>query len=124
MHVKLKIDIVIIIRKWKFACVCSWVVFLLYEMLMSIQSYTATNPLCAVTPNELGSSSFYTFACAAAVSGFFFTFLMLSLRISQMLPGKERVPSLLALDVVLKGLLSTLIYVTFHWNGVCIDVLG
>jgi hypothetical protein len=46
------------------------------------------------------------------------------LRISQMLPGKERVPSMLALDVVLKGLLSTLIFVTFHWNGVCIDVLG
>eukprot|EP01036_Dinobryon_divergens_P061791 gene61791-biopygen28095 len=41
-----------------------------------------------------------------------------------MLPGKERVPSLLALDVVLKGLLSTLFFVTFHWNGVCIDVLG
>ena len=104
-------------------CVCSWVVFLLYEMLMSIQSYTAANPLCTFIPNELGSS-FYYFASAAAVSGFFFTFLMLSLRISQMLPGKERVPSVLALDVVLKGLLSTLFFVVFHWNGVCIDVLG
>ena len=92
-------------------------------MVMCIQYYTAANPLCAFVPTELGSS-FYYFACAAAVSGFFFTFMMLSVRISQMMPGKERVPSMLALDVVLKGLLITLTFVIFHLNGICIDVLG
>ena len=95
----------------------------MYEILISIQSYTAAKPLCAIVPNELGSP-FYNFACAAAVSGFIFTFVMLSVRISQMMPGNERVPSLMALDVVLKGLLCTLVFVVFNLNGICIDVLG
>ena len=90
---------------------------------MCIQSYTAVEPLCAILPEEIGSP-FYFFACAAALSGFFFTFAMLSVRISQMMPGKERVPSIIALDIVFKGLLSTLIFVIYNWNGICIDVLG
>lgn len=90
---------------------------------MYVQSFTAAKPLCAIIPDELGSP-FYYFACAAALSGFVFTFMMLSVRISQMIPGNERVPSIIALDVVLKGLLSTLLFVIFNWNGICVDVLG
>ena len=111
------------IRKWKLACWYSWAIFLVYEVSISIQSYTAADPLCAIIPNESGSS-FYHFACAAAVSGFFFTFMMLWVRIASMTPGKERVASLVASDVVLKGLLCSLALVLFKWNGFCIDVLG
>ena len=105
------------------ACAYSWVIFLVYEILISIQSYTAAKPLCAIVPND-SVSPFYNFSCAAAVSGFIFTFVMLSVRISQMMPGNERVPSMVALDVVLKGLLCTLVFVVFNLNGICIDVLG
>ena len=110
-------------RKWKLASLYSWVIFLVYEISISIQSYTAAKPICAIIPIEL-ASSFYYFACAAAVSGFLFTFMMLSVRISSMMPGQERVPSLMALDVVLKGLLCSLAFFLFKWNGICIDVLG
>ena len=97
-------------------------VFLLYEIIIYAQSYAAKTPLCGLKPKELGP--FHYFACAAAVSGFFFTFLMLSVRISQM-TGQERIPSIVALDIVFKGLLSTIIFVIFNdLNGICIDVNG
>jgi hypothetical protein len=89
---------------------------------MLIQSYTVTKPICTMRLKEFGS--FHYFAVSASVSGFFFTFLMLSVRILQMIPGKARVPSLVALDVVLKGLLCSLAFVIFKWNGICVDVLG
>lgn len=89
---------------------------------MSIQLYVSSTPLCAISPHGYGS--FFSFASAAALSGFFFTFLMLLFRILHARPGKDRIPSIIALNVVLMGLLSTLNFVLFNWVGVCIDTLG
>ena len=103
-------------------CVLSWSIFMLYGILISTQSYLSSKPLCANIPSGYGA--FYSFACAATLSGFLFTFLMLLVRTIQATPGKDRVPSMLALNVVSMGLLSTLSFVLFNFNGVCIDVLG
>ena len=54
------------------------------------------------------------------MSGFFFTFLMLLCRILHAGPGPHRIPSVIALNVVSMGMLSTLLsFVLFNWNGVC-----
>ena len=103
-------------------CVLSWSIFMLYGILISTQSYLSPKPLCNIIPSGYGA--FYTFASAATLSGFFFTFLMLLVRTIQAKPGKDRVPSMLALSIALMGLLSTLSFVFFNFNGVCVDELG
>lgn len=109
-------------RKSNTVCLLSWAMCFLYVILITLQSYAFPQPICNIVPNGYGS--FFPFACAAAVSGFFFTFMMLSVRIFQASPGNERVPSLIALNVISVGLLSTLTFVAFNFNGVCIDAFG
>lgn len=109
-------------RKSSTVCSLSWAIGILYVILITIQSYVFPQPICTIVPNGYGS--FFPFACAAAVSGFFFTFMMLSVRIFQASPGNERVPSFIALNVITVGLLSTLSFVAFNFNGVCIDAFG
>ena len=60
----------------------------------------------------------------AALSGFSLTTIMLVMRILQARPGNERIPSAIAFHTAMIGLLSTLCFVIFNWNGVCIDALG
>lgn len=110
------------IRKWKLVLCLSWGVCFFYVILISIQPYVFQHPICTIVPHEYGS--YYSFACAAAVSGFFFTFMMLTVRIFHANPGCERIPSIIAWNIILVGLLSTLSFVAFNWNGLCIDALG
>lgn len=81
-----------------------------------------SEPICNIVPHEYGS--FYLFACATAVSGFFLTFMMLSVRIYRACPSAELIPSIVAWNVILMGLLCFVSFVGFNLNGVCIDVLG
>ena len=110
------------IRKWKLACCLSWTTCFLYITLITTQSYVFSEPVCNSVPFEYGH--FYLFACAVAVSGFFFYFMQLSVRIYYALPGNERVPSIIALNIIFMGFLFTLYFAAFNWNGVCIDVFG
>ena len=103
-------------------CSLSWAICFLFVILITTQSYVFSDPVCTIVPNEYGS--FYSFACAIALSGFFFTFMMLSVRIFQASPGNERIPSMIAWNIILVGFLSTLSFVVFNFNGVCVDVLG
>ena len=89
---------------------------------MTVQALVSSTPLCTVAPHGYGS--FYSFASAVALSGFFFTFLMLLYIILHSAPGHHRIPSVIALNVVSMGMLSTLSFVLFNFNGVCIDALG
>ena len=109
-------------RKWKIVCVVSWVVFIVYEIIISLQYYLLENPLCGITHTDNGF--FYIFACAATVSGFFFTVIMLIVRLFEARPGIERIPSIIALNVVSIGLLFSILFGVFNWNGICVDVLG
>ena len=94
----------------------------MYGILISVQAYTLEKPICTISPINYGS--FYSVASVATLSGFFFTFMMLLVKICQASPGKERIPSLLALNVIAMGLLFTVLVVVFNWDGICIDVLG
>lgn len=115
----------ILFRNWKLACFSSWGIFLLYQILIITQSYAFPHqPLCNHNIMSNGHASFYSFASAAAVGGFFFTSIMIFMKILVARPGKERIPRILVLNVVLIGLLSNVLFVVFNWNGVCIDVLG
>ena len=109
-------------RKWKLACCLSWTTGFLYVIVISTQSYVLLEPICNIVPFEYGP--FYSFACAVAVSGFFFFFMQLSVRIYYAIPGNERVSSIVAWNIILMGFLSTLSFAAFNWNGVCIDMLG
>lgn len=90
--------------------------------MISIQFYVFSEPLCGVSPRAYGA--FYSVASVSALSGFLFTFLMLAVKIVQASPGKERIPSMLALNVIAMGLLFTVLVVVFNWDGICIDALG
>ena len=90
--------------------------------LLSTQSLMLSEPICNIVPHEYGS--FYLFASATAVSGFFLTFMMLSVRIYHAYPGSELIPSIVGWSIILMGLLSLVSFVVFNFNGVCIDVLG
>ena len=103
-------------------CIFSWTVFIVYEIIMSMQTYLLEKPLCGITPTEYGY--FFVFACAATVSGFFFTVVMLIMRIFEARPGIERIPSIIALNVVSIGFLFSVMFVAFNWNGICIDIVG
>ncbi len=109
-------------RKWKLACCSSWATCSFFVILMSTQSYFFTEPICNIVPFEYGR--FYSFACPVAVSGFFFYFMQLSVRIYYAIPGHERIPSIIVWNIILMGFLSILSFVAFNWQGVCIDVLG
>ena len=110
------------IRKWKLACCLSWTICFSYIILITTQSYVFPEPICNIVPFEYGH--FYSFACAVAVSGFFFFLVQLSVRIFYAFPGNERVPSIIALNIIFMGFLFTLSFAAYNWNGVCIDVLG
>ena len=116
------------IRKWKLACFLSWTICFLYVTLISTQSYFLPQPICSIVPNDNGDDdnygSFYSIACVSVVSGFLSMLMMLSVRILQSNPGNERIPSIIALSVIFLGFLSTLSFVAFNFNGVCIDMLG
>ena len=100
----------------------SWIIFLTYGVLISIQFYSVSEPLCGINPGAYGT--FYSVASVSTLSGFVFTFMMLVIKIVQASPGKERIPSMLALNVISMGLLFTVLVVVFNWIGICIDVLG
>ena len=93
-------------------------------MIISIQSVAFSTPLCnqSIDPKERGR--FYLFACAGALCGFFFTAIILLMKLLHARPGKEKIPSIISLNIMFIGFLSTLFFVAFDWNGVCIDVLG
>ncbi len=97
-------------------------VFIVYELVISLQLYLLEKPLCGIRATEYGF--FYTFACAATVSGFFFTVIMLIVRVFEARPGVERIPSIIALNVVSIGLLFSIMFGVFNWNGICVDDLG
>ena len=86
---------------------------------MAVQALVSATPLCAVDPDAYGSFCFFASVVALMMSGFFFTFLMLLRRILHAGPGPHRIPSVIALNVVSMGMLSTLLsFVLFNWNGV------
>ena len=91
-------------------------------ILISAQSLILSEPICNIVPHEYGS--FYLFACATAVSGFFLTFMMLSVRIYRAGPSNELVPTIVGWSIILMGLLCLVSFVAFNLNGVCVDVLG
>ena len=103
-------------------CIYSWTVFIAYELVISLQLYLLEKPLCGIRITEYGF--FYTFACAATVSGFFFTVIMLIVSVFEARPGEERIPSIIALNGVSIGLLFSVMFVAFNWNGICIDIVG
>ena len=99
-----------------------WVIFFIYGTVVSIQSNISAKPICSIIPKDYGP--FYSFATAATLSGYFFTFMTLLMKIVQARTGNVRIPSIIALNVILMGLLATALVVVFNWNGTCIDVLG
>ena len=99
----------------------SWIVFFCYEVGILVNSFSQ-HPLCPYdTPND---GFFYAFACATALIGFAITLMMLTAKIFLTRSGKERIFNIIAVNLVSIGLLSTLLGVSFHLGGVCVDSLG
>ena len=101
------------------AMVC---LFYIYSITESIYRKFSTNPICSIILHDYGS--LHSFASAGALIGFIFTFMILVVKTIQIRPGAGRIPSIIALNIILMGLLSTLLIVVFNRGRICIDVLG
>ena len=99
----------------------AWIVYFCYEIGLIVNGFSQ-HPLCPYDPANYGS--FYGFACAVALSGFFFTLIMLVAKVIQTRSEKERISNFIAINIVLIGLVSTFLAIFFNVGGICVDSLG
>ena len=109
-------------REWKQVCLVSWTIFFFFELSIILDKSYSIMPLC--THDIRITGTFYNFASAASLGGFFFTWISLFAKIIQIGPGTERIPTLLTFNVVSISFLSKLLIATSNWGGTCVDSLG
>lgn len=85
-------------------------------------NFISEESLCPYDSSDYGN--FFYFSSISALSGFFFTWMMVLVKILQTQPGNERVPNIVAFNIVSMGLVSTLMSVSLNLGGICLDSLG
>jgi len=95
---------------------------MVFQIFIGLNKFLSSKPLCPHSDADYGL--WYWITCYAVLGGFLFTWNSLFAKIITTPPGDERVPYLIALNIVSMGTLATLIALLFNWGGVCIDELG
>lgn len=109
-------------RYWRSACTISWGLFLLYEAIIGYDKFAHEDPLCPLSDENF--PVWYWYSNFAVFGAFVFVWLTLFIKVNQIHSAKEKIPHLVAFNIVSMGTLATGLALFFDWGGLCIDVLG
>ena len=79
-------------------------------------------PICPYSDQDY--PSWYWYICYGVLGAFVIIWLVVMGKISQIKRLEEKVPHIVACNVVSMGTVATVLALCFNWGGLCIDVLG
>lgn len=109
-------------RTWKPACISAWAFFLIFEALIGYDKYTSTQPLCPYSDEDY--PSWYWYTCYGVLGAWVIIWLILLIKIIQIKQLEDKIPHIVALNIVSIGTVATALALVLNWGGLCIDVLG
>lgn len=109
-------------RTWRPACVGAWSFFLIFQVLIGYDKYKSVQPLCPYSDFEY--PRWYWYICYGVLGAFIIIWFVVLSKISQIENLEDKVPHLVAFNIVSMGTLATILALVLNWGGVCIDVLG
>ena len=89
---------------------------------MGYDQYKSVKPLCPHSDVEY--PRWYWYICYGVLGAFIIIWFVVLSKISQIEILEDKVPHLLAFNIVSMGTLATILALVWNWGGVCIDVLG
>ena len=89
---------------------------------MGCNYYTSYQPLCRFT--DLNYPKWYWYTSFGVLGAFVIVLLVVLSKISQIKELEDKVPHIVALNIVSMGSLATAMALFLNWGGLCIDVLG
>mmetsp|Transcript_3773 Transcript_3773/g.5315 ORF Transcript_3773/g.5315 Transcript_3773/m.5315 type:complete len:648 (+) Transcript_3773:74-2017(+) len=117
---KLKVSTVLE-RRWKAACVYSWLFFIICELLIGWDRFTNKYPICPHMGTDF--KIWYLLGFFSILSGFIITWVIMLGRLFITKTTLQRTSYLIFFNIVSMGMVATFLAL-FDWGGVCIDVLG
>ena len=110
-------------RNWKPACAAAWTIFIVYEVAIGYDKFNSVNPLCP--HSDWYYPIWYWYICYGVLGAFtIITLLLVITKISHIDAIEDRVPHLVACNIILISTIATVLTLVLNWGGVCIDVLG
>lgn len=108
-------------RWWKPMCISAWSFFVIYEIAIEVNRYTARKPLCPY--DDAHFSQWYWYTIVACFGGFLLIWTVLLWRINLTKSGNKSIPLYVALNIVSMGTIATGLAMK-GWGGFCIDILN
>ena len=84
--------------------------------------YASIHPLCP--HSSLQYPIWYWHTCYGVLGAFIILWFVILSKISQITELVDKVPHILAFNIVSMGTLATILALVLDWGGLCIDVLG
>ena len=94
----------------------------MYQALIGYDRFKSADPLCAFDDHDY--PLWYWHTCYAVLGAFVIIWLVVLSKISQIHQLEDKVPHLVAFNIVSMGTLATILALVWNWGGLCIDVLG
>ena len=89
---------------------------------MGYNKYTNYQPLCPFT--DLYYPRWYWYTSFGVLGAFVIVWLVVLSKISQIKELEDKIPHLVAFNIVSMGTLATVLAIFLNWGGLCIDMLG
>lgn len=94
----------------------------MYEVLIGYDKISSEHPLCPFTDRYY--PFWYWYICYGVLGAFIITLLLVISKISQIRELEDKVPHMVACNIILISTIASILAFVLNWGGVCIDVLG
>ena len=111
-----------LLRTWKPACATAWTIFIVLEVVIGYDKFTSEHPLCPYADRYY--PDWYWYINYGVLGAFIITLLLVISKISQIQAIEDKVPHLVACNIILIATIASILAFIWNWGGVCIDVLG
>ena len=109
-------------RTWRPACIGAWTFFLICQAAIGLDKCISENPLCPYSDKDY--PLWYWYICYGVLGAFAIIWLAVLSKISQIQQLEDKVPHLIAFNIISMGTLATILALFLNWGGLCVDVLG
>ena len=103
-------------------CIGSWSFFVIYQALIGYDKYASFQPLCSFSDKDY--PIWYWHICSGVFGAWIIIGFAVLIKISQISEMDDKVPHIVAFNIVSMGALASGMALTLDWGGICMDTLG
>ena len=108
-------------RTWRPVCILAWTFVFIFQALIGYDKYSSPQPLCPYS--DANYPSWYWHISYGVLGAWVIIWFVILSKIFQINELEDKVPHLVAFNIVSIGTFSTALALFLNWGGICSDVL-